>query len=102
MPPIKKNIEKDYVFELFREYRESKANPNCNYVTAYVKNFSLITGRKEQPHKMKIFQSPDTAMPKNQQQQHIIELPVKQLAKPELCSVKTAVLHQYIISKPQN
>ena len=51
---------------------------------------------------MKIFQSPDTAMPKNQQQQHIIELPVKQLAKPELCSVKTAVLHQYIISKPQN
>ena len=50
---------------------------------------------------MKIFQYPDTAMPKNQQQQHIIELPVKQLAKPEICSVK-AVLHQYIISKPLN
>ena len=27
-------------FELFREYRESKANPNFNDVTAYVKKFS--------------------------------------------------------------
>ena len=45
---------------------------------------------------MKIFQSPDTTMPKNQQQRHIIELTFKQLAKSELCSVKTAVLHQYI------
>ena len=50
-----------------------------------------ITGSKEQPHKMMIFQSPYTAVPKNQQQQHIIELTVKQLAKPELC----LVLHQY-------
>ena len=50
----------------------------------------LITGRKELPHKMKIFQSPDTPMPKNQQQQHIIEVTVKQLAKPELCSVKNS------------
>ena len=83
-------------------FERSKVNLNFNNVTSYVKQFSLITGRKEQSHKMKIFQSPDTAMSKNQKQQHIIELPVKQLAKPELCSVKTAVLHQYIISKPQN
>ena len=34
------NIESDDVFELFREYRESKANPNFNHVTAYVKKFS--------------------------------------------------------------
>ena len=35
-------------------------------------------------------------MPKNHQQ-HIIELTVKQLSKPELCSVKTTILPQYII-----
>ena len=34
------NIESDDVFEIFREYRESKANPNFNHVTAYVKKFS--------------------------------------------------------------
>ena len=35
-------------------------------------------------------------MSKNHQQ-HIIELTVKQLSKPELCSVKTTILPQYII-----
>ena len=33
------NIESDDVFELFREYRESKANLNFNHVPAYVKKF---------------------------------------------------------------
>ena len=36
----KNKIESDDVFKLFREYRESKANPNFNHVTAYVKKFS--------------------------------------------------------------
>ena len=53
----------------------------------------------EHPHKTKIFQSPDMDMPKNQQQQLIIELIVKQLTKPELCSVKTTVLYQYIMKE---
>ena len=34
------NVESDGVFESFREYRENKANPNFNHVTAYVKKFS--------------------------------------------------------------
>ena len=40
--PIDKkvNIESDDVFELFREYRESKASPNFNRTTVYVKMFS--------------------------------------------------------------
>ena len=43
VPPIKKiNIESDDVFELFPEYRESKANPNFNHITAYVKKFSTL------------------------------------------------------------
>ena len=33
-------MESDDVFELFREYRASKSNPNFNHVTAYVKKFS--------------------------------------------------------------
>ena len=41
VPPIKKNIlNRMMYFELFREHRESKANPNFNDVTAYVKKFS--------------------------------------------------------------
>ena len=55
----KVNIESDDLFELFREYRESKANPNFNRTTVYVKMFStsiifdllcvplLLEGRKE-------------------------------------------------------
>ena len=36
----KPNIASDDVFKLYREYRDSKANPNFNHVTAYVKKFS--------------------------------------------------------------
>ena len=61
----KVNVESNDVFEPFREYRESKGNPNFNHVTVYVKKFStsiisdfyvpLYYWKEEQPHKMKIF-----------------------------------------------
>ena len=76
VPPIKKiNIESDDVFELFPEYRESKANPNFNHITAYVEkvfNFDdiwllyvplLLEGRKSLT-KSRFF-NPNTAMPKS-------------------------------------
>ena len=49
-----------------------------------------ITRKKEQPGKTKNSWSQDTAMPKNQQQPHIIQLGVKQLAKSEKFPVRTA------------
>ena len=37
----KVNIESDYIFESFQDYRETKVNPNLNHVTAYTKKFSI-------------------------------------------------------------
>ena len=93
--PIK-NIESGGVFELFREYRESKANLNFNHVTAYVKKFSTST---ISDFYMSLYywkegtasQNEDSLIPRHSnaknQQQHIIELAVKQLGKPKLCSM---------------
>ena len=37
----KVNIESDYIFDSFQEYRETKINSNLNDVTAYIKKFSI-------------------------------------------------------------
>ena len=104
VPPTKKNILNRMMYlNFFREYRESKANPNFNHVTAYVKKFStsiksdfyvsLYYWKEGTTSQNEDFLIPRHDNAKNQQQQYIIELTVKQLAKPELCSVKTSVLH---------
>ena len=88
VPPTKKNILNRMMYlNFFREYRESKANPNFNHVTAYVKKFStsIISdfyvslyywkeGATSQNEDF-LIRRHDNA--KNQQQQYIIELTVK-------------------------
>ena len=76
------NIESDDVFELFWEYRESK-------VKFYHIKACLCIKRFFNPH---IWQCQ-----KINSKQHIIELTVKWLAKPELYSVKTVFRHKYIM-----